>query len=199
MVNGRLLLVSKTKTTMLLSNSVEPMYAMQTKTQTTRKWKKNREGKSYRGGGIDPNNKRAKKRVVVVIGDTWRMEEVSGDDSIWSSFFFFLLCIFGASLLRCFFFFCILYPQCHLRFVVRSSLSLFFCLTVLFLSPDPKKSCCDGDPGLGTRRGNRERGLDRSPFFSSVSRLALTVCSALDEVVFIPPALPFALPCPLYA
>lgn len=76
---------------------------------------------------------------------------------------------------------------------------LFFCLTVLFLSPDPKKSCCDGDPGLGTRRGNRERGLDRSPFFYSVSRLALTVCSALDEVVFTPPALPFALPCPLHA
>lgn len=95
MVNDRRLLVSKKEITMLLSNSVEPMYALQTETQTTR-IRQNREEKSDRGGGIDTKNKRAKKGSGD-RGDTWRMEEVSGDDSIWSSLFFFLVCIFGAS------------------------------------------------------------------------------------------------------
>lgn len=93
--------------------------------------------------------------------------------------------------------FCIPNVICALSYgplSLSSSVSLFSFYLLI-----QKKSCCDGDPGLGTRRGNRERGLDRSPFFSSVSRLALTVYSALDEVVFTPPALPFALPCPLYA
>lgn len=58
------------------------------------------------------------------------MEEVSGDDSIWSSFFFFLLCIFGASLLRCFFSsaFCIPNVICALSYgplSLSSSVSLF--------------------------------------------------------------------------
>lgn len=159
MVNDRPLLVSKTETTVLLSISVEPMYAMQQKHKQQGN-EKNREETNDREGGIDTKQ----KRVAVTGG---YMENGGGKRrwfdlvlsfTFWTAYLVHhCLGVFFSSA------FCIPNIICALSYGPLSS--FLFCLTVLFLSPDPKSPTAMCDPGLGTRRRKRERGLDRSSFF----------------------------------